>query len=335
MSSETSTVTAQPSTSRTLLGLHLIILLVGALHFAFVPSVITQPMVAAAALALSTVALFAVRVVPVLRSHSWRQHATEITVMIFAVMLLATASGGIHSPLVVLNLVPLAALAITFARWWWVLIGAAVLAALGWLLGAFTPGVDVKSPAFGISLLTALAPGALIAVIMASLAQDVQDASKRIRALATTDPLTGLFNARSFEQVLQHEHRAADRRGRSYSVIRVAVHEPDEIDETSDQQAILKAVASAITRSIRSTDVAARLTGDDFAVLCMDASADIGAAIAQRIRNNAHASTVSIGNRLVRLSVSVGVANYPADHLSPKRLLAIAAQRMQQDHARA
>lgn len=336
MSIETSTATAQPAATRTLLGLHLLVLSIGALQFAFVPSALERPVLAAAALALSTFALLAVRIVPVMRSAS-RQHAIEIAAMTLAIALLAVASGGAHSALVPLNIVPLAALAVAYTRWWPVLAGSAVLAGLGFMLGALTPDVDVKSPDFGISLLSTLAPGTVIAVVIVGFAQDVQDAGKRIRVLATTDPLTGLLNSRSFEQLLQQEHRRSERLGRSYSIITVGVHNLAEVNETLGHQAgalLLKAVASAITRSIRSTDVAARLGNDDFVVLCMVSNPDVGAAIAQRIRNNAYASTVSIANRLVRANVSVGAANYPADHLSPKDLLVIATRRIQQDRER-
>ena len=56
-----------------------------------------------------------------------------------------------------------------------------------------------------------------------------------------------------------------------------------------------------------------------------------GAAIAQRIRNNVYAGTVSVANRLIRANVNVGTANFPEDHLYPKELMILADQRMQQD----
>ena len=56
-----------------------------------------------------------------------------------------------------------------------------------------------------------------------------------------------------------------------------------------------------------------------------------GTAIAQRIRNNVYAGTVSVANRLIRANVNVGTANFPEDHLYPKELMILADQRMQQD----
>src|SRR5690606_7914902 len=89
--------------------------------------------------------------------------------------------------------------------------------------------------------------------------------------------------------------------------------------------------ADSITRSIRSSDVAARFGGDEFIVLLVEADGRTGAAIGQRIRNNVYAATVSVGSRLIRANVNVGVASYPEDHLYPKDLMLLADQRMQRD----
>lgn len=332
MPTDTATVMARTSATRTLLGLHLVVLSVGVLHFAFVPTFVERPLLAAAALALSTIVLILVRVLRGM--HAPYQYALEIAAMVVAINVLAFATGGTRSVLIALNSVPLAALAIAFARWWLVLLGAAVLAALCFLLGALTPNIDVKSPEFGLLMLSTLAPAAAIGLVISALAESMQTAVQKIRSLAATDALTGLLNLRTFEQVLQQEHRKAERFGRSYSLVMIDIDNLAHVNEALGYEAgslILSAVASAITRSIRSSDVAARLGGDQFVVLCVESTHDVAAAIAQRVRNNVYAGTVSVANRLVRANVSVGVASFPADHLYPKELMNLADQRMQED----
>jgi diguanylate cyclase (GGDEF)-like protein len=71
--------------------------------------------------------------------------------------------------------------------------------------------------------------------------------------------------------------------------------------------------------------------GDEFIVLLSEADAATGAGIAQRIRNNVYAGTVSVANRLIRANASLGVATFPDDHLYPKELMILADQRMQED----
>jgi len=179
-----------------------------------------------------------------------------------------------------------------------------------------------------------LAPGVAVAVTLGALIGRMQTAAQRIRDLAATDSLTGLLNLRAFEDVLQQEHRKAERFGRPYTLVVVDTDNLKVVNETLGHEAgsqVIVAVGAAIARSIRGSDIAARLGGDEFVVLLSEADAATGAAIAQRIRNNVYAGTVSVANRLIRANASLGVATFPEDHLYPKELMILADQRMQQD----
>ena len=162
----------------------------------------------------------------------------------------------------------------------------------------------------------------------------MQTAAQRIRDLAATDSLTGLLNLRAFEDVLQQEHRKAERFGRPYTLVVVDTDNLKVVNETLGHEAgsqVIVAVGAAIARSIRGSDIAARMGGDEFIVLLVEADAQTGTAIAQRIRNHVYAGTVSVANRLIRANVNVGIANFPDDHLYPKELMILAEQRMEQD----
>jgi diguanylate cyclase (GGDEF)-like protein len=317
--------------SRALLALQMVVLAVGVLQFAFVPNVVEHPILAAATLAALAVTVLGVRLLPMQR---WHQHIVDLTTMLAAITLLAIATGAARSALVPLYVVPLAGIATAVGRWWLVLLLAAVIAALSYLLGVLTPGIEVGSPEFGVWLVSSLAPGTTVALMLAALVERMHSADKRISDLSSTDSVTGLLNLRAFEEVLHQEHRKAERFRRNYAVAVVDIDNLSQIKETLGHEAgslVLTAVASAITRSIRNSDVAARFGGDEFVVLCVEADPEIAAAIAQRIRNHVYSGTVSVANRLIRANVSVGVANFPGDHLYPKELMNLANQRMQQD----
>jgi diguanylate cyclase (GGDEF)-like protein len=162
----------------------------------------------------------------------------------------------------------------------------------------------------------------------------MQAAVRRISDLAATDALTGLLNLRTFEELLQQEHRKAERSGQPYSLVIVDVDNVPQVNQTLGHEAgsqVVASVAAAIVRSIRSSDIAARLGGDAFVVLSADADVPTSAAIAQRIRNNIYASTISVANRMIRANASVGVASFPQDQMHPKELMMLADQRMKQD----
>lgn len=330
----TATNAAQGFATRALLWLEVLALAVGALQFAFVPSTVQRPLLAALALALLTASILLVRTVPSLQRPAARQYWVGIAALILCVTLLAIATGAAQSVLVTLYFIPLAAIALAFGRWWLVALLAVVIAALGILLGALTPGIDIRSAEFAVMLLSKLAPGLAISLILGALIEQMQSAVQRISDLAATDHLTGLLNLRAFEDVLQQEHRKAERFGRSYTLVMIDIDNLAQVNELLGHEAgsqVIVAVAAAISRSIRASDVAARLGGDDFVVLLSEADAATGASIAQRIRNNVYAGTVSVANRLIRANASIGVANFPSDHLYPKELMILADQKMQQD----
>lgn len=324
----------QSFATTSLLWLEVLALAIGVLQFAFATQTVERPLLAAAALALLGMSIVLVRVVPALQRPLSRQYWIGIVSLLLCATLLALATGGALSALVTLYLIPLAATALAFGRWWLVMLVGLGIAALGLLLGALTPGVDIHTVSFAVLLLSKLMPGLAVALILAALIEQMQNAVRRICDLAATDQLTGLLNLRAFEETLQQEHRKAERFGRPYAVVMIDVDDLAQINETLGHEAgsqVVASVAAAIARSIRASDVAGRVGGDDFVVLLTEADPGMAAAIAQRIRNNIYASTLSVANRLIRANASVGLAAFPDDHLYPKELMMLADQRMKQD----
>jgi len=317
-----------------LLWLHLLVLAAGALQFAFGPHAVQQPVLAVGALALLILSMLITRSIPALQRPLARQHWIDVIALTVCVSALCAATGAVRSSLLSLYAIPLAGIAVAFGSWWLVVLLAAVVGALGMLLGALTPNTYIGDPDFLTLLFNTFAPATAVALLVAALIARMQSAVQRISDLASTDALTGLLNLRAFEEVLQQEHRKAERFSRPYTLAVIDVDNLAQVNEMLGHDAgsqVLGTVASAITRSIRSSDVAARLGGDEFIVLLVEADAQTGAAIAQRIRNNVYAGTVSVANRLIRANVNVGTANFPEDHLYPKELMILADQRMQQD----
>jgi len=317
-----------------LLWLHLLVLAAGALQFAFAPHAVQQPLLAVGALALLILSMLITRSIPALQRPLARQHWIDVIALTVCVSALCAATGAVRSSLLSLYAIPLAGIAVAFGSWWLVVLLASVVGALGLLLGALTPNTYIGDSDFLTMLFNTFAPSTAVALLVAALIARMQSAVQRISDLASTDALTGLLNLRAFEEVLQQEHRKAERFSRPYTLAVIDVDNLAQVNEMLGHDAgsqVLGTVASAITRSIRSSDVAARLGGDEFIVLLVEADAQTGAAIAQRIRNNVYAGTVSVANRLIRANVNVGTANFPEDHLYPKELMILADQRMQQD----
>ena len=127
--------------------------------------------------------------------------------------------------------------------------------------------------------------------------------------------------------------RARDGRG-SYAILLVDTDDLKALNDEHGHQAgnrALGAVASAIQRAIRTTDMAARAGGDEFVVFLPEATPEVAETVAQRIRNHVYRSLFPVGERLQRMTVSVGTATWPRDGSQADDVLSAAKLRSRQD----
>jgi len=275
----------------------------------------------------------AVRILPSVKRRLRTRCILEIAALLAFALGMTWATGGVQSPLLALLLLPLTAAAIALSR---ALYGCvAVCVAIGVLaLAAWTPDVQIASPEYIVWMISAVLPMIIATTAIAVLIEQMQGAEQYIQDLSTNDALTGLLNQRAFDDVFLREHRKAERNGRPYCLLVVDVENVKQLNETVGRDAgdkVLAAVGAAIARSIRASDVAARLGGDEFVVLLADTDLPIGTAVAARVRSHVYAGTVSVGNRMVRANVHLGLAGYPKDRREAKEMLLLAHQRMQHD----
>ena len=90
------------------------------------------------------------------------------------------------------------------------------------------------------------------------------------RELARTDSVTGTANARSFMENLKRELERSRRNGQPFTLAYLDLDNFKEINDRLGHDAgdgVLRAVAEAVARDLRASDLVARLGGDEFAVL--------------------------------------------------------------------
>lgn len=141
------------------------------------------------------------------------------------------------------------------------------------------------------------------------------------RKVALEDPLTGLPNRRRFMLLLEHEFTRAERMPGDLSILILDVDGLKTINDRGGHAAgdrALRAVATVLRAVCRSSDLPARISGDEFAILVPGAGTEESAALGERVRAALAASPDAP-------HVSVGVATL--SHLgnaSVERLLAAA-----------
>lgn len=144
--------------------------------------------------------------------------------------------------------------------------------------------------------------------------------AERLVELSSTDPLTGLKNTRFFRERLRDEVGRARRYCAPLSLLFIDLDRLKQINDRFGHQAgdaALVAVAEAIRKGARETDVSARWGGDEFALLAPNTSAEAAAALAERVR-----STIAAAARPDRLlTVSIGVASLDSSRPSIDELM--------------
>jgi len=130
---------------------------------------------------------------------------------------------------------------------------------------------------------------------------------------AFSDELTGLASRRLFAARLREEIQHAERTGGLLSLLIIDVDNLKSINDTGGGHeagdAALREVACGLRSACRSTDLAARFGGDEFAVIAPGADARHAMDLAARIRQALMASQKGHPSRTIPLTVSIGVAD--------------------------
>ncbi len=145
-----------------------------------------------------------------------------------------------------------------------------------------------------------------------------RDISKRkameaeLRSLAATDALTALANRPHFLEHLEAAHAGLQRE--ADHPVALMLLDLDHFQMVNDTlghaagDALLRLFSALLHDELRKVDIAGRFVDDEFAVLMPQADLDAAMILAERIRAKVAATSVSIGERQVAMSVSIGIA---------------------------
>ena len=134
---------------------------------------------------------------------------------------------------------------------------------------------------------------------------------EEVYQLATHDALTDLCNRRHFLELLDKEIARAERHGRPLAL---AIVDVDHFKRVNDEHGhiagdgVLKQIAEVLRAHVRGEDIAARIGGEEFAVLLPEESPDAARAFAERLREAIAAAAFAPGGEPRRMTVSIGLA---------------------------
>jgi len=149
---------------------------------------------------------------------------------------------------------------------------------------------------------------------------------ERERASAYRDELTGLYNYRLFREHLERELYRSRRSGQPLSLVMIDVDHFKSYNDANGHEAgnkALEIVASLLGGALRKSDVAARYGGEEFALILPATPKSNAHLVAQRTREAIEQQQFENEDGLPGggLTVSLGVATFPADAADPTELV--------------
>lgn len=161
----------------------------------------------------------------------------------------------------------------------------------------------------------------------ADLEKRVAERTEQLRELASREPLTGLYNRRYFNEMLEHRFSEAKRYENAVSCIMLDLDDFKNVNDcfghqTGDKLLIL--TAETISGQLRTADVAARFGGDEFIVLLPQTDSDRAHVLGERIAAQL-AEQVREHLAGVRITVSMGIASLPSAEIESAEALMRAA----------
>lgn len=139
------------------------------------------------------------------------------------------------------------------------------------------------------------------------------------------DPLTGLFNRRHMTETLRKSIGRSQQTGARLSLIAVDVDHFKKFNDTHGHDAgdmVLRAVGAALEQGCDRDEIACRIGGEEFMLILPDNTPDEAMTRAEQLRQAVEAVTVRYGEKaLPRITISIGVAHYPAHGTMPQDLM--------------
>lgn len=135
---------------------------------------------------------------------------------------------------------------------------------------------------------------------------------ERLERLSHEDALTRLANRRAWDRAIERECARVRRDGGTLAVLLCDIDRLKEINDTFGHamgDVVLQEVAGQIERRLRSSDVVARIGGDELAVLAVGADERDATELAEELRASVEAEQPG-GPGLGGVSVSIGVAEW-------------------------
>jgi|GEM_PF-1520322 len=169
-----------------------------------------------------------------------------------------------------------------------------------------------------------------LAIANVKLRDQLQDQSRK-------DPLTGLYNRRYFLDCFRAAINHSERRKKELSVLTLDADHFKRLNDTHGHDAgdhALRWIAKHIEDACENDEISCRLGGEEFAILLPNSNLESARRFAENLRAGLEEQCPTYaGTTLPSVTVSIGIAEYPANGREPQALLKVADRALYQAKA--
>lgn len=182
-----------------------------------------------------------------------------------------------------------------------------------------------------LELINPILCGLLILIFMHVYEHSRARAYDMLIRLAATDPLTGLDNRGRFQQRLTQSINESTRRKDTFALVLLDIDHFKHVNDTYGHDAgdeALRYLSERLLKRLRSTDIVARLGGEEFAVILKDVDTKTAFDLTEQLRLALDDSQLNYKGQDIHLTATFGVAMWPHDARLPNQLYQVADRRL-------
>ncbi|MEA3371607.1 MAG: diguanylate cyclase [Campylobacterota bacterium] len=140
----------------------------------------------------------------------------------------------------------------------------------------------------------------------------LKNAEQQLKLLASIDPLTSLYNRRSFIEMSESILSLAKRNKTDSSILMLDIDKFKNVNDTYGHQIgdeVIKSLSLILQENSRASDIISRWGGEEFIVLLPETHINGASIIAEKIRKNIEEMVINLlNNKKLRYTVSIGVS---------------------------
>jgi diguanylate cyclase (GGDEF)-like protein len=146
-----------------------------------------------------------------------------------------------------------------------------------------------------------------------SFAMELKKVNEQLTERAYRDELTGLYNHRYFQEIMETEMNRASRYQRAMSLIMLDIDNFKHINDTYGHpqgDEVLRVVSAVLKQSIRACDIVSRYGGEEFTIVLPETDMQGAVNIAERVRRGVESQHVNFKGNSIKVTVSLGATTF-------------------------